>query len=121
MIYKILADSVVFIHFLWIVFLIFGALPGVRYRPVKYFHIGGLGFAVVSQIFGWHCPLTYLEVWLRERHGELGYGGSFIAYYLERIIYLEVSGTAIFTLTVVLCIFNIWLYSGSKRRNVSGK
>jgi hypothetical protein len=41
--YKILADLVVVIHLLWIVHLLFGALPGVRYKPVRYLHIAGLG------------------------------------------------------------------------------
>jgi hypothetical protein len=109
--YKILADLVVVAHLLWIVFLLFGALIGVRYRPVKYLHIAGLGYAIVMQVFGWFCPLTHLEVFLRAKHDpSLGYSGSFISYYLEKIIYVEISGTIIFVLTVVLCAFNAFVY-----------
>lgn len=43
----------VVVHLLRIMFLLFGALIGVRYRPVKYVHIAGLGYAIVMQVFGW--------------------------------------------------------------------
>lgn len=109
--YKILADIVVIIHFLWIVFLIFGALPGVRNKAVKIFHISGLVFAFVIQIFGWYCPLTHLEVWLRGKHDpSLAYAGSFIIHYLEGLIYIEIPAQLIFSLTLLLTVFNVWFY-----------
>jgi hypothetical protein len=111
MLYKALAEAVVLLHFLWIVFLVLGAFPGARYRGVKYLHLGGLGFAVVMQAADWYCPLTHLEVWLRRRHDPaLDYGGSFIVHYLEEIVYLDVSRGAIFGLTIALCAFNAWMY-----------
>lgn len=111
MYYKILADIVVLIHFLWIVFLIFGAFFGVRNRPIKIFHISGLVFAFVIQVFDWYCPLTHLEVWLRGRHDPaLAYEGSFIIYYLEKIIYIELSRWMVFVLTILICGFTAWVY-----------
>jgi len=65
MIYKILADSVVLIHFLWIIFLFLGALWGVKNKIVKIFHIVGLVYAFTIQLFDWYCPLTHLEILLR--------------------------------------------------------
>ena len=109
--YKILADIVVIIHFLWILFLIFGAFPGVRNKTVKIFHISGLVFAFVIQIFGWYCPLTHLEVWLRARHDpSLAYAGSFLIHYLEGLIYIEIPTQLIFSLTLLLTGFNVWFY-----------
>lgn len=114
--YKILADIVVVIHFLWIVFLIFGALLGVKYKAIRIFHISGLIFAFIIQIFGWYCPLTYLEVWLRAKHDpSMAYAGSFIVHYLEKIIYLEVSGNLILTLTVLIIGINLWIYLRKKK------
>ncbi|MBI5203957.1 MAG: DUF2784 domain-containing protein [Nitrospirae bacterium] len=111
MLYKILADIVVITHFLWIFFLIFGAFLGVRYRAIKIFHISGLVFAVVIQIFDWHCPLTHLEVWLRERHNPaLSYTGSFIIHYLEKMIYIELSRWIVFVMTVLICSLSAWVY-----------
>jgi hypothetical protein len=111
MLYKILADSVVLIHFLWIVFLFLGALWGVKNRAVKIFHLSGLVFAFVIQVFDWYCPLTHLEVWLRSRHDfALAYTGSFIIYYLEKIVYIELSRPLILFFTVLLCGLNAWFY-----------
>jgi hypothetical protein len=109
--YKLAADFVVLIHFLWIMFLISGALVGVRYKLFKIVHIAGLGFALLIQILGWFCPLTHLEIWLRQKHDpSLSYTGSFIIHYVEKIIYIELSPTIIFLFTLALCIFTMYIY-----------
>jgi len=111
MLYKILADSVVFIHFLWILFLLFGALLGIRNKAVRIIHISGLAFAIVLQMFDWYCPLTYLEVWLRKQHDPaLSYTGSFIIYYIEKIVYIELSRNLVFVFSIFVCGMNVWLY-----------
>ncbi|MEN2986068.1 MAG: DUF2784 domain-containing protein [Thermodesulfovibrionaceae bacterium] len=111
MIYKILADFVVLIHFLWIVFLIIGAFWGRKYRGIKYLHIGGLGFALLIQIFGWYCPLTHLEVWFRSKHDPtLSYTGSFIIHYVEKLVYIELPRWIIFVLTLLIIVVNLLLY-----------
>ena len=58
MIYKLLADLVVTLHFAWILFLFLGAIWGTRYRRVKMIHLSGLGFAFFIQILDWYCPLS---------------------------------------------------------------
>jgi hypothetical protein len=111
MYYKILADSVVLIHFLWILFLLFGALIGTRNRAIKIIHISGLAFAIVLQVFDWNCPLTHLEVWLRKKHNPaITYTGSFIIYYIEKIVYVELSRKLIFVFSIFLSGMNAWLY-----------
>jgi hypothetical protein len=111
MFYKITADGVVLLHFFWILFLIFGMFFGKRYKPVKILHIAGLGFAVTMQIFGWYCPLTHLELWLRKRHDpSLTYSGSFIIHYVEKLVYIELSPVVIFVLTLILVGISAYLY-----------
>jgi hypothetical protein len=74
-------------------------------------HGAGLLFAIVSQVFGWYCPLTHLEVWFREmQHASQAYPGSFIAHYVERLIYIDMPPAAIFVLTLALAGFNVWIY-----------
>lgn len=114
--YKILADIVVLIHFLWILFLVFGGLIGVRFRAVKILHISGLVFAFVIQVFDWYCPLTHLEVWLRSKHDTtLTYTGSFIVHYVEKLVYFQLSRSLVFILTLFVCGFNVWIYLGKKK------
>ena len=111
MLFRILADAVVLIHFFWILFLIFGALLGVRNRAIKYIHLSGLLFAILIQIFGWYCPLTHLEFWLRSRHNpSIDYAGSFIIHYMERLVYLEISQSMVLVSTIFLSLFNLWIY-----------
>ena len=111
MLYKILADVVVVIHLLWILFLFLGAFWGVRNRAIKIFHLSGLAFALIIQIFDWYCPLTHLEIWLRSKHSpSLTYAGSFVIHYVEEIVYIELSRYLVLILTIFLCGFNAWFY-----------
>ena len=115
--YKILADFTLLIHFLWILCLFFGAYVGARVRGLRILHLSGLAFALIIQVFGWYCPLTYLEVWLRSMHDpRLPYTGSFIIHYVEKIVYLDLSRTLIVIGTVMLVGFNLWFYLGRNRR-----
>ncbi len=111
MLFKILADFVVLAHFVWILFLVFGALWGVRNKRIKIVHLSGLIFAIMIQAFGWYCPLTNLEFWLRSKHDPtLAYAGSFIIHYTEKLMYLDLSSSLIFIFTIFLWAFNGWLY-----------
>jgi hypothetical protein len=111
MLYKIFADIVVLIHFLWIVFLFLGAVWGVKNKVIRVIHLSGLFFAILIQVFGWYCPLTHLEFWLRSKHDPaLVYVGSFIVHYAEKVVYLELSQATIFIFTIFLCVFNAWVY-----------
>ncbi len=115
MVYKILADAVVLIHFLWILFLVFGAIPGVRRRIIKMFHIAGLAYALVIQTVEWYCPLTHLEVWLKSKYAAgPTYGEPFVVHYIEELVYLDVSRNLIAAFTLVICLVNGWIYFGRK-------
>ncbi|MBI4698879.1 MAG: ribonuclease HII [Nitrospirae bacterium] len=124
MFYKVTADIVVLVHFLWIMFLMSGAFLGRRYYPVKILHIGGIGFAALIQIAGWYCPLTYLEIWLREMHDPSeSYAGSFIINYMQRILYIEISREIIFLATIVLIVVSarVYLYHPYNKHSAADK
>jgi hypothetical protein len=90
---------------------------GARYRGLRILHLSGLAFALITEIFGWYCPLTYLEVWLRSKHDlRWVYAGSFIIHYVEKIVYLELSRTLIVIGTVILVGFNVWFYRKRRER-----
>lgn len=119
MIYNIFADTVVLIHFLWIVFLLFGAFLRKIHRHIKFLHIIGLAYALIIQIFDLYCPLTLFEFWLRRLSDPtLRYETSFISYYLEKLIYVEVSREVILILTFVIILLNFILYMRDKNSNL---
>lgn len=119
--YRILADITVVVHLLWVIFLVGGSCWGRKRRAVRMFHVLGLGFAAVLQIFGWYCPLTHLEFWLRQRHDPLlAYPGSFIVHYAEQVLYLNVSAEVLCLLTATLVVVNAFVY-GWMFRNRTGR
>lgn len=84
---SLLADLVLLLHLLFIVFAIFGALLTLRWRWAPLLHLPALAWGVAIALAGGICPLTPLENALRRSAGEEGYAGGFIEHYLLPIIY----------------------------------
>ncbi len=125
MIFVVLADIVVLVHSLWTLFLVLGALLGVRRRWAKVVHLLGLAYAGVTVPFDIPCPFSTLGVWLRTKQGaHSDYTGHFIAYYAEKILHIQLPFPFIEVATILLCLFNLWLYFGKSaaplRHRLSG-
>ena len=116
MLFLVLADVVVFLHLAWIIFLILGAWPGARRAWVKWTHLAALAFSVCLQVFGWVCPSTHLEIWLRHAGGASPYEGTFIGHYLQQIVYAPLPPNAIFLGTLVVVAVTLWIYFGPRQR-----
>ncbi len=87
MLYSLLADMVVFVHALFVLFVVFGGLAVLRWRRLAWFHLPAAVWGTAIELGGWVCPLTYLENYFRRLGGETGYSGTFIARYLEPLLY----------------------------------
>lgn len=87
MIYSLLADVVLVLHLAFVVFVVAGALLVLRWRWVIAFHLPAVLWGAYVEFSGRLCPLTPLEVALRERSGEGGYSGGFIEHYVTAWIY----------------------------------
>ncbi len=87
MICRLMADAVLVVHLLFIVFAVTGAFAALRWRPLIWVHLPCAIWAVAIEWGGWICPLTPLEVFFRRCAGQAGYAGGFIAHYLLPIIY----------------------------------
>jgi len=84
-----LADLVLVIHFVFVLFVLFGAFLAL-YRPrFAFFHIPAVIWGTFVEIMGWICPLTPLENRLRRLGGESPYHGDFIERYLLPVLYPE--------------------------------
>ncbi|MEA5113167.1 MAG: DUF2784 domain-containing protein [Geobacteraceae bacterium] len=87
MLYLTLADMVVIVHALFVLFVVFGGLAVLRWRRLAWLHLPSAVWGVMIEIGGWTCPLTYLENFLRKMGGGSGYSSSFIERYLEPLLY----------------------------------
>ncbi len=87
MLYSILADIVVAIHFFFIVIACVGAVLVLKWRWLIWLHIPAALWAAMIMLMGWICPLTPLENHLRRSAGQSGYTGGFIDQYLMPVIY----------------------------------
>lgn len=79
----------------------------VRNRWFRVVHLASIGTVALLAWLGVTCPFTTLEMALRARAGEAVYAGSFIAHWLEPVLYYPVSdrvftiGSTMFGIVVV--------------------
>jgi hypothetical protein len=92
MFYRIAADLVIFVHFLWIAFVIVGfpVFLYLNYSRGRMFHLLALIAMVVMQMTKTICPLTYLEAYLKSKgQSNRVYPGQFTIDTIEKLIYVE--------------------------------
>jgi hypothetical protein len=85
--YRVLADAVVLLHLLFIIFALLGGLGILWRRWVLAIHIPAAIWIAIVELNGWICPLTPLENRLRDASGAAGYAGGFIEHYIIPLIY----------------------------------
>lgn len=85
--YAVLADLVLLVHALFVLFVVFGGVAVLRRRRLAWLHLPAAVWGAAIELWGWVCPLTYLENRFRRLGGESGYSGSFIEHYLMPLLY----------------------------------
>lgn len=85
--YGLLADLVVIVHFAFVLFVVFGGALVLRRPLLAWLHLPAALWGAAIEIAGGICPLTPLELWLRARAGEAGYGGGFVEHYIVALLY----------------------------------
>jgi uncharacterized protein DUF2784 len=114
--YSGLATAVLFMHGLFILWIVFGALLTGSRPVLRRFHIASLIWGILTELLPWPCPLTLLENYLEARAGIEPYQGRFLLHYLDRLVYPNVSATALTVVGVIVCAFNLILYALQARR-----
>ena len=87
MIHLIFANSILMVHFTFILFVVFGGLLVFYKKWMPWLHIPALSWAVLIEFLGWICPLTPMENHFRVLAGQSGYNQGFIQHYLLKMIY----------------------------------
>ena len=110
------ADLLLVTHTLFVAFVVGGLaliLIGrtrwawVRNPWFRWAHLSAIAIVVVQSWLGVVCPLTTVEMQLRARAGEATYAGSFLAHWIEAVLYYRapwwvfVAGYTLFGLLVV--------------------
>lgn len=97
--YLMAADALLILHVTVVLFIvaglvliIIGGLRGwswVHNRWFRLAHLVAIGVVIVQSWAGQLCPLTVWEQALRQRAGDSAYTGSFIAHWLETLLYYQ--------------------------------
>jgi multisubunit Na+/H+ antiporter MnhB subunit len=95
--YLVAADATLFIHASFVGFVILGLVmvfvgklfswSWVRNRRFRIAHLAAIGIVVLQSWFNVICPLTLWEMELRDKAGDVTYPGSFVAHWLETLLY----------------------------------
>ena len=123
--YGLLADLVVVLHLVFVVFVALGGVLVWRAHWLAWLHLPAVVWGVGIEWSGAICPLTPFEVWLRQRAGQVGYRGDFVDHYLLPLLYpagltreLQIGlGVAVLLLNVL--VYGRWLRVAHRRRLVS--
>ena len=97
--YLLAADAMLLLHVLFVAFVVIGLLlvfiggafhwRWVRNPWFRLIHLLAIAVVVFQSWIGVICPLTTLEMAFRSRAGDAQYTGSFIAHWLETLLYFE--------------------------------
>ena len=107
----ILAELFFLLHFLFILFVIFGGLLALKYPRIAWLHLPIASWGALVNIMGWICPLTPLENKYRLLAHEAGYSTGFIEHYLNLFIYPPLQSDYLgLILGVMAVIWNVLIY-----------
>ena len=97
--YSLIADTILVIHFAFVVFVVFGLmliLVGllarwfwIHNRNFRLSHLAAVGFVVLQAWLGQLCPLTIWENELRRRAGQSSYSETFVEHWLHDILFYQ--------------------------------
>ena len=120
--YLLLADSILVIHFAFVLFVVVGFVlilaglwHGWDWVNIFWFrisHLLAIGVVVAQAWLGRACPLTVWESMFRAKAGEAGYQVDFLQYWVHKILYFNAPAwvfTLIYTVFAALVLL-VWLF-----------
>ena len=127
--FQVLANAVLVLHLGIVLFVIAGLLlvvggnlRGWRWVNRLWFrlaHLAAIAVVVAESWAGITCPLTTLEMWLRAKAGAATYGGGFVEYWLQRLLYYDAPGwvfTLGYSLFGLMVAATWWYFPPASRR-----
>lgn len=97
--YSLLADTILILHFAFVVFVVFGFLliligllarwSWIHNLYFRMAHLAAIGIVVLQAWFGQLCPLTVWENELRRRAGQSDYTETFVEHWLHEVLFYQ--------------------------------
>ena len=120
--YEVAANLTLIVHFVFIIFVVFGALLFLVSTKIIYVHVPALIWGIYIEFTHSVCPLTYLENWFLQKANLTTYSEGFIQNYLVLIVYPKNLTEDLQTyLAIVLIVINMIMYgliiNKSKKNN----
>jgi len=115
--HRLLADLLVALHLIFIVFVLFGGLLALWRREWTLVHVPAALWGAYTEFTSTVCPLTPWENVLRQRAGEGGYSSGFIEHYLLPLIYpVGLTPQVQYWLGAIVVMLNVVVYAAVWRR-----
>ena len=110
--YEIAANLILFVHFIFILFVVFGALLFFASSKIIFIHIPSLIWGSYIELTNSICPLTYLENWFLNKPNLTTYSEGFIQNYLVPIVYpVNLTKDLQIYLGITLILINMVIYA----------
>ncbi len=117
MLFRALADLVVVVHLAFIVFVVLGGVLAWCWRWMPWVHLPAVLWGALLEFYGWVCPLTPLENWLRHAGRASEYSGGFVEQYVLPIVYPPALTREVqVALGLLVCLVNAGIYLRLWRR-----
>jgi Protein of Unknown function (DUF2784) len=115
--YRLAADAVLLLHLAFVAFVVLGGFLVLRWRKLAWAHLPAVAWGVLVEFSGWICPLTPLEIVLRQAAGDAAYAGDFVEHYIVALLYPEsLTRDAQVTLGVAVVLLNAVIYGAVLRQ-----
>ncbi|MEO1365930.1 MAG: DUF2784 domain-containing protein [Acidobacteriota bacterium] len=122
MLYRLLADLTVLVHFGFVLFVVLGGLFALRWPRMTWVHLPAAAWGFSVEAFGWLCPLTGVENRWRRLAGDAGYDGGFIEHYVMPVLYpAGLTREIQWLLAAAVVVINVAVYGAVWRRRRSGR
>jgi len=110
--YEIAANLILIVHFIFILFVVFGALLFFASTKIIFIHIPAFIWGSYIELTNSICPLTYLENWFLQKANLMTYSEGFIQNYLVPIVYpVNLTKDIQIYLGITLIVINIVIYA----------
>jgi hypothetical protein len=119
LLYRLLADAVVLLHFAFLAFVVLGGLLVLFWPRVVWLHLPAVAWGAYVELYQHTCPLTSLENRLRAEAELAAYGGGFIDHYVMPLIYppgLTPAWQALLGVLLLLSYAVLYGYAWSRHR-----